>query len=129
MIKTIIVWIDELETYLNKSWYSFLCNYQDNFIFKFTDSPKATSLMKEKTLLDLIKTLDIEDFKEFGDDTYLKETMKDFVMYWMAKNDGWIKQRWQKEKTFDVWQRYRTFLKNWKKFNNNFKNKWIAIIE
>ena len=37
MIKTIIVWIDELETYLNKTWYTFLTNYQDRFIFKYKD--------------------------------------------------------------------------------------------
>lgn len=126
MIKTIIIWIDELETYLNKKGYTFLCNYQDQFIFKFNDSLKSTEIMKEKSLLDLIKTLNIEDFREYWDDIYLKETMKDFVMYWMAKNEGWKKERWQTEKIFDVWQRYRTFLKNWKKFNKNLNTKnWV----
>ena len=43
--------------------------------------------MKDKTLLDLIKTLNIEDFKEFGNEDHLKQVMKDLYVYWSAKND------------------------------------------
>jgi len=43
--------------------------------------------MKDKTLLDLIKTLNIQDFKEFGNEEHLKQVMKDFVIYRTAKND------------------------------------------
>jgi len=126
MIKTIIIWIDELETYLNKTWYTFLCNYQEKFIFKYNDSKKSTQIIKDKTLLDLIKTLNINDFKEYWNDVFLKETMREFVLYWTAKNEWWTKQRWQTEKIFDVWQRFRTFLKNGKKWNSeNISKPWI----
>jgi len=124
--KTKIVWIQDLETYLNKKWYTFLCNYWEQFIFKYNDSPKSTELLKDKTLYDLIKTLNIEDFREYWDDEYLKETMKEFVLYRRSKNDWWIKELWQMQKVFDVWARFRTFLKNWKQFNNK---KWIWVTE
>ena len=123
MVKTIIVEIEQLEEYLNKSWYNFLSNYKDKFIFKFNDSPNSTEILKDKTLLDLIKTLDIEDFREYWDDKYLKDTMSEFVIYRKQKNDWWIKEKWQMEKVFDVWARFRTFLKNWKRFNSNLIDK------
>jgi hypothetical protein len=41
--------------------------------------------------------------------------MKEFVLYRKEKNNWWVKERWQMEKIFDVWWRFRTFLKNWKK--------------
>lgn len=72
---------------------------------------KSTELQINKTLLDLIKTLNIEDFKEFGNSDHLKQVMKDFVIYWTAKNDWWLKERWQLEKIFDVKARYYTFLR------------------
>ena len=50
-------------------------------------SKKSTELMIDKTLLDLIKTLNIEDFKEFGTEEHLKLVMKDLYIYWSAKND------------------------------------------
>ena len=123
MIKTILIDITELETYLNKSGYTFLCNYQDKFIFKYSDSKKSTELMQYKTLYDLIKTLNIEDFREYWDDNYLKETMKDFVIYRRSKNDWWLKERWQMEKVFDINARFRTFLKRGN--NLSYKNKGI----
>lgn len=126
MYKTKIVWIQDLETYLNKPGFSFLCNYWEQFIFKYNDSPKSNELLKDKTLYDLIKTLNIEDFREYWDDEYLKETMKEFVLYRRSKNDWWIKELWQMQKVFDVWARFRTFLKNWKQFNNK---KWLWITE
>lgn len=128
MIKTIIVWIDQLETYLNKKGYTFLCNYQDNFIFKYNDSPKSTELLKDKTLLDLVQTLNIEDFREYWDDEHLKQVMKDFVRYWKAKNDWWTKERWQMEKVFDIKSRYYTFLQRAKKDLKPKKWVWITSI-
>lgn len=106
---------EELENYINKKWYSFLWFVDWKMIFKYNDSPKSTELMKDKTLYDLIKTLNIEDFREYGSDEYLKDTMKEFVLYRRQKNDGWLKERWQMEKVFDISGRYRTFLRNWKK--------------
>ena len=119
MKKIILISYEELEIYLNKPWYSFLSPYKDKFVFVFNDSKKIIENLKTKTLLDLIWTLNIEDFKEFWEKKYLKETMKDFYLYWTAKNDWWIKERRQMEKVFDVWQRFRTFLRNGKKFNKN----------
>lgn len=118
---------DTLEQYLNKKNHSFLWFVWDKMIFKYNDSKKSTALMENKTLLDLISTLNIEDFREYWDDNYLKEVMKDFVIYWRAKNEWWTKERWQMEKVFDVWWRYRTFLQLWKKFNN--KKWWVWVIE
>jgi hypothetical protein len=56
-------------------------------IFKYNDSFKSTELFKDKTLYDLIKTLNIDDFRKYGSDEYLKDTMKEFVLYRKEKNN------------------------------------------
>ena len=105
-----------LTTYINKKWHTFLWFNEWLMIFKVKQfSKKSTELMIGKTLLDLIKTLDIEDFKEFGNAEHLKQVMKDFVMYRNAKNEWWTKTKWEMEKVFDVKQRYYTFLRRAKK--------------
>ena len=102
-----------LESYINKKWYIFLWFVWDKMIFKvMKESKKSTELMKGKIFLDLIATLNIEDFKEFWDETHLKQIMKDLYIYWTAKNDWGNKERWQMEKVFDIKQRYYTFLRN-----------------
>ena len=120
---------DLLQTYINKKWYIFLWFIKDKIVFKVKkESKKSTELMKDKTLLDLIKTLNIQDFKEFGNEEHLKQVMKDFVIYRTAKNDWWTKERWQMEKVFDIKQRYYTFLRRAKKdFTTNHKV-WIRKI-
>lgn len=124
MIKTITIWIDELETYLNKKGYTFLCNYQDKFIFKFTESKKSTELQKDKNLKELIKeNFSIDFLKEVYNKYWLtKEDFKNecelFVLYWEEKNNNSKIERWQKEKTFDVKLRFITWMNNNKKWNN-----------
>ena len=58
MIKIITVPFEELEIYLNKPWYSFLSNYQDSFIFKYT----------EKTSRQIVAITDTERFFNLDDE-------------------------------------------------------------
>lgn len=127
MIKTIIVELDQLETYLNKKWYTFLCNYQDKFIFKYNDSKKSTELLKDKDLKELIKeNFTIDFLKEVYSKYWLtKEDFKNecemFVLYWEEANANSNIKKWQKEKTFDVKLRFITWMSNNKKWNSNKK--------
>ena len=53
-----------------------------------------------------------------------------FVLYWQEKSPRWKKQRWEKEKTFDPKLRFRTWMRNNKKWNNNTsKPKWIWALD
>ena len=127
MIKTIIIDLDELETYLNKPWFTFLCNYQDKFIFKYNDSKKSTELLKDKDLKELIKeNFTIDFLKEVYSKYWLtKEDFKNecemFVLYWEEANANSNIKKWQKEKTFDVKLRFITWMSNNKKWNSNKK--------
>jgi hypothetical protein len=47
-----------------------------------------------------------------------KEECNDFVLYWKEKSINWKKERWEKEKTFDPKLRFRTWMKNNKKWSN-----------
>lgn len=93
---------------------------------------------KVVTLKELIKQ---EFTQEFIDEVYKKfnltkndfiESSEGFVLYWTEKNQNWIKERWEKEKTFDVKLRYRTRIRNSSKWNKaNLSNKkivWITSI-
>ena len=127
MIKTIIIDLDELETYLNKPWFVFLCNYQDKFIFKYNDSKKSTELLRDKDLKELIKeNFTIDFLKEVYSKYWLtKEDFKNecemFVLYWEEANANSNIKKWQKEKTFDVKLRFITWMSNNKKWNSNKK--------
>ena len=54
-----------------------------------------------------------------------KEECEEFINYWTETSINWKKEKWQKEKTFDPKLRFRTWMKNNKKWNSNlsFKNK------
>ena len=101
-----------LEKLINKTWTTFIGFQWFKMIFKEKiQSKKSTELMKWKTFLELIETLNIEDFKEFWEENHLKQVMKDLYIYWTAKNDWENKERWQSEKVFDIKARYYTFLR------------------
>lgn len=93
---------------------------------------------KVVTLKELIKQ---EFTQEFIDEVYKKfnltkddfiESSEDFLLYWTEKNKNWTKERWQKQETFDVKLRYRTWMRNSSKWNKtNLSSKkivWITSI-
>jgi len=47
-----------------------------------------------------------------------QEECESFVDYWKEKSPNWKKERWQKEKTFDPKLRFRTWMRNSKKWSN-----------
>jgi len=47
-----------------------------------------------------------------------QEECKDFLLYWKEKSPKWKKERWEKEKTFDPKLRFRTWMKNNKRWSN-----------
>ncbi len=119
MIKTIIVWIDELETYLNKKWYSFLCNYQDNFIFKYEQktSKQIVQLNKTQQFFNM-KEIDSKLIQEVlpenspEDSEVLKAEIVKFVNYRIEMNENWKKRRYEKQSTFEITARLRTWFSN-----------------
>lgn len=122
MIKTIIVWIDELETYLNKSWYSFLTNYQDKFIFKYQEktSKQIVQLNKTQQFFNMFinKEIDSKLIQEVlpenspEDNEVLKAEIVKFVNYRIEMNENWNKRRYEKQKTFEITARLRTWFSN-----------------
>ena len=75
---------------------------------------------KSLTLENLIKeNIDIEYYKNEYNWTheYIYEELKKFYLYWSEKKPWWKKERWQMEKTYDVWRRFHKWL------SNNFWNK------
>ncbi len=122
MIKTIIVWIDELETYLNKKWYSFLSNYQDKFIFKYEQktSKQIVQLNKTQQFFNMFinKEIDSKLIQEVlpenspEDNEVLKAEIVKFVNYRIEMNDNWNKRRYEKQSTFEITARLRTWFSN-----------------
>ena len=122
MIKTIIVWIDELETYLNKSWYSFLTNYQDKMIFKYEEktSKQIVQLTKTQQFFNMFinKEVDSKLIQEVlpenfpTDNEVLKAEIVKFVNYRIEMNENWNKRRYEKQKTFEITARLRTWFSN-----------------
>ena len=119
MIKTIIVSIDELETYLNKSWYSFLTNYQDKMIFKYKE--KTSREIKAKTDTERFFELDdmqIDDYsykiaeKLWLDPRFVFEEIKKFISYRTEKSEWAVKCKWQKQNSFEVPLRLQTWFSN-----------------
>jgi len=47
-----------------------------------------------------------------------QEECESFVNYWKEKSPNWKKERWEKEKTFDPKLRFKTWMKNNKKWSN-----------
>lgn len=62
----------------------------------------------------------MQEVKEKYDMTVenFKEESMAFLLYWKEKSPNWKKERWEKEKTFDPKLRFRTWMKNNKKWSN-----------
>jgi len=83
------------------------------------------------TLQNYIKTSFDLEFIEWIYNKYwitkidFQEECESFINYWTEKNINWKKERWEKQKTFDPKLRFRTWMKNNKKWNTNlsFNNK------
>lgn len=50
-----------------------------------------------------------------------------FVNHWTEKSPNWKKERWEKEKTFDPKLRFRTWMRNNKKWNKPKKKDWQDV--
>lgn len=120
--------LDSLQKIYNTPWETFVALHGWVIISKYTEKKVSNELVKKKTLLELIKTLNIQDFKEYWDEQHLKQVMKDFVIWWTAKNEWWKKERWEMEKVFDIKARYYTFLQRAKKDLKPKKAAWRRMI-
>ena len=124
MIKIITVPYKELEIYLNKPWYSFLSNYQDSFIFKYT----------EKTSRQIVAITDTERFFNLDDEwienysslisnkinknyDFVKTEIIKFIDYRTEQSEWAKKCKRQKQTSFEVPKRLQTW------FNNTKDNK------
>lgn len=130
--KTKIVWIEDLETYLNKPGFSFLCNYWDKFIFKYKE--ETSRQLKEKTNTERFFELDEEWINEYSwliawklwkDFEFIKQEIIKFRKYRLEKSEWAIKCKWQKQTSFEVSLRLKTWLSNVNK--NNINKKWLWI--
>ncbi len=59
----------------------------------------------------------------------LKNSAENFLIYWTEKNENWKKEKWEKQKTFDIQKRFFMWLSNEKKWKNkSFDNKtWYVV--
>jgi len=123
MIKIILVGYEEIETYLNKPWYTFLSNYKDSFIFKYTvkDEKKITTETNTEKFFNM-SIQEIENYSKIVaekmnlDFEVVKNKISNFREYWTEQSEWSIKCRWQKEKTFEVPKRLK------RRFDNDFNN-------
>lgn len=93
---------------------------------------KEISHKKNKTdFKELCKSIDLNFFIDKYEMTELdfKEEANYFYMYWTEKSVNWKKERWEKEKTFDIVRRFDNWLRNNKKWNTRKRtNKEILDI-
>ena len=94
----------------------------------------------QKSFLEIFeeKILKNEDFLEkvkikFSlENESLKSSAENFLIYWTEKNENWKKEKWEKQKTFDIQKRFFMRLSNEKKWNKNknFQNRtWYVDID
>jgi len=105
-----------------------------------SESEKPNPIIKDdkKTLKQLATQFFTQDFLNWLLSEYeitsliLTEELKLFANYWTEKNEWWTKERWQKEKTFEIRRRFYRWLKNnnkwWKKSDNFTKDNWIVLV-
>ena len=95
---------------------------------------------KEKSFLEIFeeKILKNEEFLEKIKNKFslenesLKSSAENFLIYWTEKNENWKKEKWEKQKTFDIQKRFFMRLSNEKKWNKNknFQNRtWYVDID
>jgi len=88
---------------------------------------------KENIHFAFLLTLLNQDFLEklkdkfFLDNEEIEINLQKFKLYWTEKSYNWIKEKWQKEKTFDIQKRFYKWLENNKNYNTK-KNIWITVI-
>lgn len=99
------------------------------------NSSKDIVANKFATLQELIKQeFDLEFLKEIYNEYWLskdnfQEECNLFLEYRIEKKPNWKKEKWEMEKTFNPKLRFRTWMKNNKKWNTNlsFNNKiWVV---
>jgi hypothetical protein len=131
MIKTKIVWIEELEIYLNKYWFIFLCSHQDKFIFKYTEntSRQITAL----TETDKFFNLDNEWIEKYShliserlwkDYEFINNELNKFIDYRSEKSEWAKKCKRQKQNSFEVPLRFKAWLWNTKQPLKSNPNLW-----
>lgn len=80
---------------------------------------------KVATLEDLIKQeIDISFFVENYNSSLdkIKKELREFYLYWSEKKPNWKKEKWEMQKTFDVWRRFHKRLWNASNWNRSKTN-------
>lgn len=125
MIKTIEIEYCELETYLNKSNYTFLWFYEWKCIFKYKE--ETSRQLKEKTNTEKFFELDETWLNSYAwlvakklwlDFEFTKQEIIKFRNYRNEKSEWAIKCKWQKQTSFEVPLRLKTWFDNNRKQNN-----------
>jgi hypothetical protein len=127
MIKIITVPFEELEIYLNKTWYSFLCNFQDKFIFKYTEksSRQIVALTDTERFFNL-DDLWLDDYavkissRIWRDNQFVLNELIKFRDYRTEQSEWAKKCRWQKQTSFEVPKRLQTWFGNTKQTTTNY---------
>ena len=131
-----------LQEYINKPKYKFIWFIGDKMVFSIENKEvtkrQVVELTRTEKFFEMFKTwtfdnLFIEDiFKELNlqINKETKEDLLKFVNYRSEKWDRDKKSKWEKEKTFELLSRLRTWYSNQKKFKwNNTNNNWLWIAE
>ena len=135
MFKIQEVCYSELETYLNKKWYTFLGFRDEVAVFKYTETTPRQ--LKEKTNTERFFELDEEWINEYSwliawklwkDFEFIKQEIIKFRNYRLEKSEWAVKCKWQKQTSFEVPLRLKTRLDNNKNNINNKKWLWVTEI-
>ena len=127
MIKIITVPFEELEIFLNKPWFSFLSNYQDRFIFKYTE--KSSRQIVALTDTERFFNLDNEWIENYSrlisnkinkDYDFVKTEIVKFINYRTEQSEWAKKCKWQKQTSFEVPKRLQTWFSNAKQTTTNY---------
>jgi len=135
MYKTIEVNYTELEAYLNKKWCTFLGFRNEVAVFKYNETTPRQ--IKEKTNTERFFELDEEWINEYSwliawklwkDFEFIKQEIIKFRSYRLEKSEWAIKCKWQKQTSFEVPLRLKTWLDRNKNNINNKKWLWVTEI-
>ena len=135
MYKTIEINYTDLETYLNKKWYTFLGFRNEVAVFKYNETTPRQ--IKEKTNTERFFELDEEWINEYSwliawklwlEFEFIKQEIIKFRSYRLEKSEWAIKCKWQKQTSFEVPLRLQTWLSNVNKNNTNKKWLWITSL-
>ena len=134
MYKTIEINYSDLETYLNKKWYTFLGFRNEVAVFKYNETTPRQ--LKEKTNTEKFFELDeiwLNNYSQLVSEKlwlefeFIKQEIIKFRSYRLEKSEWAVKYKWQKQTSFEISLRLKTWLSNVNK--NNINKKWLWVTE